>query len=101
MTQRTPFKPHFEQTATVASGAVSANVTVGKGDKSLRLINYGANICYFRTGVGSGTGTATAADCPIIAGQTLVIEKAQEDDTVAHISAAGTILLITPGEGGI
>lgn len=99
VTQRTPFKPHYGQTATVNPAAGSATVVLGRGDKSLRFINNGANICYFRTGVGAGV-VATVLDCPILAGQILIIEKPQDDDTIAHISAAGTTLLITPGEGG-
>ena len=100
MTIRSPFKPHYGTTQTFNPASSSATITIGRGDKSLRLINTGANICFFRTGPAASIAAATAADCPVAAGQTLIIEKAQDDDTLAHISATGTTLVVTSGEGG-
>lgn len=102
MTVRAPFKPHYGTNQVITPAAASAVVTIGKGDKSIRVCNSGAAIGYFRTGIASeGTVTATTADTPVLAGQVLVIEKPQDHDTLAHISATGTTFQVQSGEGGI
>lgn len=107
MTQRAPFKPHYGQTQTVSPAAATANITIGKGDKTLKVINSGANIVFFRTGNsvttvgGQANIVTTAADCPIVANTMCYIEKPQDDDTFAFISALGSTLVICPGEGGV
>lgn len=101
MTIRAPFKPHYGTNQVVTPAAASASITIGKGDKSIRVCNTGANVGYFRTGLASnGTVTATAADVAVPSGQSLVIEKDQDHDTLAHISAAGTTFQVMSGEGG-
>ena len=102
MTIRSPFRPHFGSNQNPAPAAASATITIGKGDKTLRVRNTGAtNVMYFRTGKASnGTVTATAADMPVYPGETVYIEKPQDDDTVATISAAGTTASVMSGEGG-
>ncbi|MGE5622493.1 MAG: hypothetical protein ACM3WS_04995 [Bacillota bacterium] len=98
MTVRSPFKPHYGSNQVVTPGAASASITISKDDKSLRVVNTGANIGYFRTGTGSVT--ASAADVPVPAGGSIVIEKPQEHDKLAHISASGTTFQVMTGEGG-
>ena len=98
MTLHTPFQPRQGANAVVSPAASSAESTIGKGNKSIRFSNSGANICYVR--VGTGTQTATTADMPVLSGESIVIEKAEAADTVAYISASGTTLNIQPGEGG-
>jgi hypothetical protein len=102
MTALAPFKPHYGTNQVVTPAAASAAITIGKGDKSIRVCNSGAAIGYFRTGIAAdGTVTATAADVPVLAGTCLVIEKPQDHDTLAHISATGTTFQVASGEGGI
>jgi hypothetical protein len=99
MTIRAPFKPHYGSNQVVTPGAASASVSIDKSDKSVRVVNTGANKGYFR--IGAGAQTATVADCPVAAGASLVVEKGDGADTIAHISAAGTTFEIMTGEGGI
>lgn len=101
MTIRSPFKPRYGSNQVVAPAAASASITIGKGDKSISVSNTGANVGYFRTGLASdGTVTATTADVPVPSGTTRIIEKPQDHDTVAHISASGTTFNVMSGEGG-
>jgi hypothetical protein len=102
MTILAPFKPHQGTNQVVTPAAASAAITIGKGDKSIRVCNSGANIGYFRTGIAAdGTVTATTADVPVLSGTCLVIEKPQDHDTLAYISSGGTTFQAMSGEGGI
>lgn len=98
MTIRAPFNPSRGANQVVSPAAASAQITYGKGNKSIRFVNSGANICYVR--IGTGTQTATTADTPVLPNSALILSKAQDEDTIAHISAAGTTLNIQSGEGG-
>lgn len=102
MTVRSPFKPHYGSNQGVSPAAASASITIGRGDKTIRVRNTGAtNPLYFRTGLSTdGTVTATAADVPVYPSETVYIEKPQDHDTLATISAAGTTASIMSGEGG-
>lgn len=102
MTIRSPFRPHYGTNQNPSPAAASATITIGRGDKTLRVRNTGAtNVMYFRTGqAANGAVTATAADMPVYPGEAVYIEKPQDDDTVATISAAGTTASIMSGEGG-
>lgn len=103
MTVESNFQPKYGATV-VATGAASSSTTaVGLGNKTLRLKNTGAtNPVSFRTGKSSdGTVTAVLTDMVLDPGEVIYIEKPQDHDVVACISAAGTTLRITPGEGGI
>lgn len=97
MTAVVPFNPAYTQGQVVAPAAGAASITIGKGAKSLCLSNIGANVCYVR--VGGSTVVATTADYAVPAGAQLVVSKFQDDDTLSHISAAGTTLHVIPGEG--
>jgi subtilase family serine protease len=103
MTIHSNFQPKYGSTQTASPGAGSATLTIGKGNKTLRVKNTGAtNAAFFRTGLASdGTVTATAADMPVFPGEVVYIEKPQDHDTLAHISAAGTTITVTVGEGGM
>ena len=102
MTIRSPFQAHYGTNQVVTPAAGSAAITIGKGDKSIRVCNSGAAIGYFRTGIAAnGTVTASAADVPVLAGTSLIIEKPMDHDTLAHISATGTTFQVMSGEGGV
>lgn len=100
MTVHSPFIPHYGVTQTVTPGAASAAVTIGGKNKSLRIINSGTGLAFFRYSHVSEPIPASAADCPIAAGTTLIIGKDTDMANFAYISAAGTTLILTPGEGG-
>ncbi len=103
MTVRAPFKPHFGSGQTVTAAAASATITIGAGDKSIRVVNLdAANVAQVRTGEArNGAVVATAADLAIAPGEAIVFEKPQDDDTLAYISASGASLHIMSGEGGV
>lgn len=94
-----PFNPHRGANQVVTPAAASASVSVNANAKALRLVNSGAGICHVR--IGTGAQTATTADIPIRTGSEVIITKAEGEDTVAYISAAGTTLHIQDGEGGV
>lgn len=102
MTVRSPFKPHYGSNQSISPAAASASITIGRGEKTIRIRNTGAtNPLYFRTGLLSdGTVTATTADVPVYPSETVYIEKPQDHDTLATISAAGTTASVMSGEGG-
>lgn len=95
---RTPFRPHQGSNQVVTPAAASASVTINATDKSVRLVNSGAAICYVR--FGTGAQTATTADTPVLPNSALIVCKAEGENTLAHISAVGTTLNIQTGEGG-
>ena len=68
-------------------------------ERSVRIVNYGANICFLR--IGKGAQTASTADTPLPAGATIILAKAEDEDTIAYISSAGTSIYIQLGSGGI
>ena len=99
MTVRAPFNPNRGGNQVTTPGAASGSVTINAISKSVRLVNSGANICHVR--IGAGAQIASTADLPIRAGSEVILSKGEGEDTLAHISAAGTTLHIQPGEGGV
>lgn len=103
MTARNPFMPTYGTNQVLTPAAASASVALRRGIRQLRFVNTGANICYIRiSNSTSGAQPATAADLPIAANNFMtIITKADDDDTLAHISALGTTLQVMQGEGGV
>ncbi|WP_143492546.1 hypothetical protein [Pseudomonas chlororaphis] len=93
------FNPHRGANQVTTPGAASASISIDPVAKSVRLVNSGANICHVR--VGTGAQTATTADLPVLPLSSVIITKGDGEDTLAHISAAGTTLHVQTGEGGI
>lgn len=93
------FQPKRGANSVASPGAASASVTIDASNKSVRLVNSGANICHVR--IGAGAQTATTADTPLRPGSEVILGKGDGDNTLAHISAAGTTLHIQTGEGGV
>ena len=107
MTIATAFQPARGQNQKITATTTSAPYVIGKGNKSLRLLNVGANVIFVRTfnSVTESGTTATAGDTPLgIAGSPgamLVIEKPQDHDSLACLAeTASTIFHAQPGEGG-
>ena len=98
MTVYAPFQGNLGQNQVVTPAASSASVSIASNNKSVRLVNSGSSICHVRIGV--SPQTATTSDTPLQSGESLIVQKADGDDTVAYISAVGTTLHIQPGEGG-
>jgi len=106
MTVQSAFQPTRGANQKVTATTTSQTIGIGKGNKSLRIINAGTVVGYFRTyQAGVDAAAATNADTPIAvsgaAGSVLVIEKPEAHDTVAYISdSATTVMHFQPGEGG-
>lgn len=94
-----PFCPQYGSNQIVAPGAGSASVTINPTCQTVRLLNTGANICYVR--IGEGAQTASTADVPVRAASEVILRKGYGDNTLAHISAAGTTLHVQTGNGGV
>lgn len=99
MTARQPIAPAYGTGQSVAPAAASAVAALTPGSNQLVLTNLGAAVCYVRVGDAAGAPVATANDYPIPAGAQVVITKGQQQNALAHISAAGTTLHIMNGEG--
>lgn len=105
MSAESPFQPKKGGNQKVTATTTSASITIGAGQKSLRVCNAGAQVGYFRTyKTSDGAEAATVADTPVLpssaASSTLVIEKPQDHDAVAYIAdSSTTVLHFQPGEG--
>jgi hypothetical protein len=99
MSVQAAFNPAYGTGVTVAPTNTSASSTLGVGTKALVITNLSANVVsYVR--VGAGSTTATTADYPILPSTQITLSKAQDDDTVAYITASSTgSLHIMAGEG--
>lgn len=106
MSAGTPFKPKRGGNKKVTATTTSQNLTIGAGERSVRIINVGSIVGYFVCYKASdGARTATVGDTPIAAasaaGSALVIEKQLDDDTIAYIAdSTTTVLHFQAGEGG-
>lgn len=100
MTERSPFKPHYGTNQVVTPGAASANIPIAAGDKTVRVVNTGANVAYFRISTATAAQAATTADCPVASGSFVMVEKEQDWTNFAHISPVGSTLQVMTGEGG-
>lgn len=106
MSVYSPFQPKKGGNQKVSATTSSAAITIGGGNKSLRIINAGTNVIYFRTyRAADGAEACTNADTPVAvsgaAGSVLVIEKPAIHDTVSYLAETGaTAVHFTPGEGG-
>ena len=105
MSAGTPFKPKRGANNKVTATTTSQTITVGAGERSVRVINAGTIVAYFVCYKASdGAIAASALHTPIaVAGASgsLVIEKQLDDDTIAFIAdTVTTILHFQVGEGG-
>jgi hypothetical protein len=108
MSTNTPFQPKRGGNKKVTATTTSQTVSVGAGQKSLRILNSGAVVGYFRT-FDSTDATDAAIPCAVTdtpigpagaASSTLVIEKPERHDGVAYLSdSTTTVLHFQPGEG--
>lgn len=99
MSIRAPFEPRRGTNQVAGVTGVSGSISIDPKAKSVRLVNSGANICFIR--IGTGAQTATTADLVILPNTSIIVSKAEGEDTIAGISAAGTTLHVQTGEGGI
>lgn len=99
-----PFSPKYGSTQTFTPGAASsAPITIDRDKQSrqVRIWNSGANVAYVKIGSSSngGTAAATTADHFLPPNSISIITKDPQQDILAHISPAGTTLVLNLGEG--
>lgn len=95
----TAFEPYLSGPIEVSPDGTSDTIAIPIDARQLRLHNTGANICY--VAVGNVPLTASTASVAVPAGEIVTIRKAIGHDLAAFISASGTTLEITPGNGTI
>ena len=99
MATETAFAPHYGANNTLTANTVSTSVSVRSSTHNVRLVNDGTHTVFFR--IGAGAQTATIADMPLLADDSIVVYKGVGADTVACISPDGSNLVyIQAGEGG-
>ncbi len=107
MSVKSPFQPKRGANQKVTASTTAAAIPIGFGNKSLRVLNAGSVVGYFRTyNSVDGPEVATAADTPVAAsgtaGSVIVIEKPQDHDSVSYLAdSTTTVMHFQPGEGGI
>ena len=97
-----PFNPAYGKSISLTVGTSSASVAIPSSNKNIQLFNSGTNLIFVRVGPVGTTASLTSptADFPVGPNSAVVITKAENDVTVAAISAAaGNTLWITNGEG--
>jgi hypothetical protein len=99
MSVQAAFNPAYGTGVTVAPTSTSASSTIGVGSKALVFTNLSASVpVYIR--VGTGATSATTADYPVLPSTQVTISKAQDENTVAYITASSTgSIHIMAGEG--
>ena len=99
MSINAPFYPKYGSGQAVSTGAASASIEIGEGNKSLVLTNVGSNPCYIRTG-DSSVAAVNLVDYLLMAGAQVSISKPQDHTHLAYLqSGASTTLHVMPGEG--
>ena len=108
MSVASPFQPKRGSNKKVTATTTSQVATFGAGQKSLRILNSGAVVGYFRTFDSNDAADAAIActnlDTPVgpagAASSTLVIEKPERHDSVAYLAdSTTTVMHFQPGEG--
>jgi len=106
MSAGTPFKPKRGGNNKVTATTSSQKITIGAGERSVRVINAGAVVGYFvcykaSNGAIAASNAQTPIDVAGTSGSVLIIEKQLDDDTIAFISdSTTTVLHFQVGEGG-
>lgn len=108
MTTQSAFKPARGSNQKLTANTTSATAAIGKGNRTLRFLNAGANVIFVRAynSTKEPAPTATNADTAIgpaaSAGCVLVIEKSPDDDSIAYLAETGaTVFHVSAGEGGM
>lgn len=95
-----PFEAQADsQTLTVAATTTTTAITAsGTGTRSIRLVNSGSNIVFFKLGT-SGTASAVATSTPLLPNTVEVFLLRNDITHIAYIgAAAGNTLYMTVGE---
>jgi len=105
MSAESPFQPKRGGNQKVTATTTSQTITIGAGNRSLRVLNSGTVVGYFVTyQAGVDTRACTNAETPVgpagAASSTVVIEKPVDHDTVAYLAdSTTTVMHFQPGEG--
>lgn len=96
-----PFNPVRGGNQIVNTSGTSQSISLPESSQSVRVVNNGS-LYAAHIRIGNSTQTATTADTIILPGESLILRKGQEDDTLAYIQVDGsTELHVQPGEGGV
>lgn len=108
MTISSAFKPARGANQKLSATTSTATALIGKGNRSIRFLNVGANVIYVRTydSAKEPAPTLSTTDTALgpsgSPGSVLVIEKPPEHDTLAYIAETGaTTFHAQPGEGSM
>ena len=97
-----PFCPHRGTNQVLTATAASQVASVTRGNRQVRIVNTGANsanvVCY--SSLESPVPVASAAEHCVPAGMASIITKDITHDRIAYISATGTTLQVSTGNGG-
>lgn len=101
MAVHSPFVPHFGTNQILTAGASALFATIVKVDKSVRVVNSGAQAAYFAIYDSTAqTYVASTKDVFLAAGQSIIVTSSMTQDSISYISASGTTLQVMTGEGG-
>ena len=93
------FRPRRGSNQVATPGAASAALTISALDDQCRVVNAGANVVHVVTyRQADGAVAATTAEYAVAAGMASIITKG-EHDRIAHISALGTTIHVSTGNG--
>lgn len=98
-----PFNPHFGTNQNISPAAGAASITIDAKDQCVRLVNTGpTNPCHVKIGTSAqiSASAATTSDLIIRPNSEIIVYKGDGQDTLSHISAAGTTLSVMTGNGG-
>ncbi|MES2320183.1 MAG: hypothetical protein V4631_22120 [Pseudomonadota bacterium] len=101
MTAKQPFNPKRSSTQAVTAGAAALIITIEDSANQVRIVNTGSNkayvMCYGSDEV--PVPVATAIEHCVPPGMASTITKSKVHNRLSYISALGTTLEISTGEG--
>lgn len=93
------FQPAYGTGGSASTGASSAEISIGSGQKSIKITNSDSTNGAF-VKVGNSGISATSADLWVAPGETVVLTKEQDHDTLAHLQSVGSVdIYYILGEG--
>jgi hypothetical protein len=94
-----PFQPVYGSNQILSATNPAASISLSTRNTSVRIVNIGDKLAYVR--IGSGSQTASNADCPIVGGTEIILYKDEDQDTLSYIAFEDTTLFVQSGTGGI
>lgn len=95
-----PFRGRRGGNQIIAGSTTSQSRSLDPSAQSVRIFNPSGQIAYVR--IGTGAQTAASTDTPVGNGQSLILTKADGEDTIAVVLAASTgNVHVQDGDGGV